>query len=528
MLKKYVLFFLLLLPFALLAQTGDLLIQSGTELQLRGEVKLVLHNINLHNQGAIAADSSELLFTGANTTSITSGGSALHDLQIAKSNDQHLQLKDDLNIYGTLQFTGMENLLEIDSSHLILATTAAISGADRNNFVLTDSTGWVLKKDLTNFTFPVGPNSNSYHPLSVEQTGTIDHLSLRCLPAAYTEGDSGAPFNEGVVATAWDLRENTPGGSVLNLTAQWEKTIELVGFTRDDCGLARYAGNGQWDLSPDDLAAASGPNPFTQSIAQVEPGIFIVSGDTLMNKVLLDLQVFLQGPYNGSSMNDQIRNAGNLPGTSPYGTGKFVDVGRGGGEMATANAFDANGDDSVVDWVFVWLKDANDPSITLQTRAALLQKDGDIVDLDGVSGLWMPGDSGSYHIGVGHRNHLSIRTANALALTESSPLAYDFSRGAGQAYGSSPMAEQGGVYLLWGGNTNENTNIRATGPPFINDYVTILSLLGSANNVLFNQYTSEDVNMDGTVRLTGPPTINDYAKLLNILSSPTNIIYEQF
>lgn len=526
--KKYVLLIQILLPYFLFAQTGDLLIHSGVELQVQGAIKIVLTDMHFQNNGTFVADSSELIFTGSTTTSITIGGSPINDLQLAKSNTKDLQLKDNLNLYGELQFSGMGNLLEIDSSELALQATATISGADANNYILTDSTGQVVKQDLASFTFPVGASSSFYNPLTIDQMGTSDHIGVRCLPAAFADGDSGAPFTEDVVATAWNISEAVAGGSVLNLTAQWKKTQELIQFNRDDCGLARYEGNGQWDLSPNDLSAAIGTSPYTRSISQVEPGIFILTDDSLMNKVLLDLHVYLQGPFNGSSMNDQIRNAGNLPSGTPYGAGKFSNAGRGGGEVAATNAFDANGDDSVVDWVFVWLKDANDPSMTLQTTAALLQKDGDIVGLDGISTLAMPGDSGNYHIGIGHRNHLSIRTAAALSLTESTPLAYDFSSAASQAYGTDPMAEQSGIFLLWGGNTNENSNIRATGPPVINDYSTILSFLGSSTNVLFNQYTAKDVNMDGTVRLTGPPTINDYSKLLNILGSPTTIINEQF
>ena len=514
--------------FLLPAQNGMLGIEPGAHLNAEGAVSIVVNDLDFTNEGQFAADSSTVIFTGNQNTTVTGGGHDFYKVKLAKSSGVNLQLEQDMAVSGEFEFSGNNNLLETSIRQLVLRSQASVTGANSTNFFLTDTSGKVLKEDLTNFTFLIGASPTTYNPISITQSGMTDHIAVRCLPDALEEGTSGNPFHQGVVAAVWDITETTAGDSDLSLQVQWESTDELSQFNRGDCGLARYEENGNWDLSPSNLSAASGSGPYSQSIAGVEPGLYIVADDTLMNQLLVNIKLLLQGPYNGTTMNDQIRNAGNLPVNTPYGSGKFTNSGRGGGEMATATAFDANGDDSVVDWVFVWLKDPVDPSQTLQTRSALVQKDGDVVDLDGVSPLKIPGDSAMYHLGVGHRNHLSVRTANALMLKETLAASHDFSTGAGQAYGTNPMAEQSGVYLLWGGNTNENTNVRSTGPPVINDYSTLLSFLGASTNVLFNQYASEDVNMDGTVRATGPPVINDYSKLLNILGSPTNIIYEQF
>jgi hypothetical protein len=53
------------------------------------------------------------------------------------------------------------------------------------------------------------------------------------------------------------------------------------------------------------------------------------------------------------------------------------------------------------------LRDENDPAVIVQRRAGLIQRDGDIVDLDGVSPLTFTGGaSGNYYVTVRHRNHL--------------------------------------------------------------------------------------------------------------------------
>ena len=80
------------------------------------------------------------------------------------------------------------------------------------------------------------------------------------------------------------------------------------------------------------------------------------------------------------------------------------------------------------------------------------------------------------------------------------------------------------VYGTFLGNPNIDNAIRATGPPSINDYSNILSVLGTSTNIVSSKYSNQDVNMDGTIRATGPPTINDYSKLLNILGGSTKVI----
>jgi hypothetical protein len=191
------------------------------------------------------------------------------------------------------------------------------------------------------------------------------------------------------------------------------------------------------------------------------------------------------------------------------------------------------GDDAIVDWVFLWLKSPSNPSSNLQSRLALLQKDGDVVDLDGTSPVLFPGDAGNYIVAAGHRTHLSVRSPNGpgIALNESSVTSYDFTTGMSQAFGTNPMKQvqttPTPIFALWGGNTSVNNTVRATGPPTINDYTVILSTLTFPTNIIPNIYSNADVNMDGTIRATGPPTINDYSKLLNILGTPTTIITEQ-
>lgn len=509
-------------------QTNTFYIGSGAVVTATDSLAWSFDDMSLINQGSFDPDKSAFYFLGNQSSDIGLFGAELDHLYLQKNNNQSLRLKSFLLIVRSLNFSGTGNRFEVDQHRLSLSSLGNINGADENHFILTDSTGRFQKYELTNFTFPVGAALNSYTPITIIQNGTFDDISVRCLPHVYANGESGTSFSRKVVDNTWKIEEEIAGGSDLDIEVNWSASDELPGFDRTDCGIAKYESGTEWDLDPDLLSAATGSNLYNQTLDNTEPGLFVVSGDSLMDKVLLSLKIQLQGPANGTSMNDQLRAFSLIPTTTPYTGGKFTHSGRGGNEIIDESILNVTGDDAIIDWIFIWLKDPVDPSITYQTKSALLQKDGDIVDLDGVSPLELPGNEGDYHLGIGHRNHLSIRTATAQSLSETTSLNYDFTTSMTQAHGTNPMVDLGSTFAMWGGNTGLNNNVRATGPPTINDYSKILNTLGTPTNIIIGTYAPEDINMDGNIRATGPPVINDYSKLLNILGSPTNIIFEQF
>ncbi len=113
-------------------------------------------------------------------------------------------------------------------------------------------------------------------------------------------------------------------------------------------------------------------------------------------------KVFLQGPYNTGTglMNINLNASGLVPYYEPYGTGKGEFL-----NLYLTPPFN----DQIVDWVIVELRDAVNPGTIRSTRAALLQRDGDVVDTDGFSAVLfgdVPVDS--YYVVVRHRNHLGV------------------------------------------------------------------------------------------------------------------------
>lgn len=77
----------------------------------------------------------------------------------------------------------------------------------------------------------------------------------------------------------------------------------------------------------------------------------------------------------------------------------------------TFSVFAVTGENAIVDWVFVELRDKNDYTSIVATRSGLIQRDGDIVDLDGTSSLFFNFvNPDSYFVVIRHRNHLGVMT----------------------------------------------------------------------------------------------------------------------
>lgn len=500
---------------------------TGNNVKIIGSTHLVLNNTNFVNQGNLDITAATVSFTGTASNTLQSGGATLYNLKINKSSGQKVSLKDDTQIANQLEFATNGNMLELDSSDLVLGSTATISGNSSSRYVVTDSTGRLVKKNMSTFTFPIGYDNSTYNPLTLTETGTQDTIGVRCMENVLDGGSSGSPIPSAVANTSWELTEAIAGGSTFLATAEWSTADELVNFNNTDCGIMRYH-SGDWDLPVTAMSAASGSNPYTQTGTVSGVGVIAVGGDSLINRVQLAARAFLQGPYVGSQMTDHLRFKNLIPLTEPFTGLGYIHVGRGGGETIDPALIEISGDDAITDWVVVELRDKNNPATVLETFSALIQRDGDIVGLDGIDDVRIPVLNDEYFIAVRHRNHLGIRTAAAQTLQEASSLLYDFTTASSQAHGTNPMAEVStGVWGMWGGNTTGDYMVRATGPPTINDYSNLLNYLGGPTNILTDVYARQDINMDGIARATGPPTINDYAKLLNILGGFVNIIFER-
>lgn len=223
--------------------------------------------------------------------------------------------------------------------------------------------------------------------------------------------------------------------------------------------------------------------------------------------VSVSARVLLEGPYDASTglMGDPLRSLGSFPLTEPYTALGYSHSGGGGGESIQAAVLSVAGANAIVDWVVLELRDANNASMVLASRSALLQRDGDVVDVDGASPVGFGIGATNYHVAVRHRNHLGAMTAAPVAVS-AVPSPLDFAAAAMNTYGTNARKSMAGPFpaeVLWAGDVDFSQVVRYSGVN--NDRDPVLSAIGGSvpTAVLSDQYRSEDVNMDGTVKYVG-------------------------
>jgi hypothetical protein len=130
------------------------------------------------------------------------------------------------------------------------------------------------------------------------------------------------------------------------------------------------------------------------------------------------------------------------------------------------------GANAIVDWIFVEIRSSADVKNVIATRSGLLQRDGDIVDIDGVSDLNFPDLSADeFYVAVRHRNHLGVMSqlvtgASLIDFTNKETIVYDFGN-------TNPMFDYSGkalcgkhfgVNALWAGDFNADCVVKCDRP----------------------------------------------------------------
>jgi PKD repeat protein len=211
----------------------------------------------------------------------------------------------------------------------------------------------------------------------------------------------------------------------------------------------------------------------------------------------LAAKIFLQGATDTLTglMSDGLRINNKIPLNQPYNTLVFGgSTAYTGTESINPALLDTLGNNAIVDWVLMELRSETDRTLVIQRRAALLQRDGDIVDIDGKSPVDFPNlADGKYHVAIRHRLCLATRTqaplsfaATTNAATVSTPLDMRYAAN-NSIVGSLKLlgANTSGVkqYGLYIGDTNRDgfifasdvANIRLLNPTLTPNFNYLLS-----------------------------------------------------
>ncbi len=232
------------------------------------------------------------------------------------------------------------------------------------------------------------------------------------------------------------------------------------------------------------------------------------------------IKLMLEGPYSGSTMTDALRTLPSFPLTEPFTALGYSNALYTPGATIGSSILATTGNNAIVDWVLVEMRPVATPSVIAASRAVLLQRDGDVVDLDGVSNVGFAGLApGNYCVAVKPRNHLPVMSATSAPVAYgAAPAAVDFTLPGTAVYDNDARKNVGGVMLIAAGDVTFNGTVRYTGTGNDRDPI-ILRVGGSTPNNTVSGYWREDVNMDGVVKYTG--TANDRDIILTNVGSTT-------
>ncbi|WP_428657680.1 Ig-like domain-containing protein [Runella sp.] len=333
----------------------------------------------------------------------------------------------------------------------------------------------------------------------------------------------------GTVAT----NDSDPNNDPLTFTKLTNPTNGTVTFNPN--GTYTYTPNNNY-VGPDRFIykVCDNGTPNLCDTATVYITILQVSKVAVLPKVYLQGSLF--GVFSGTLMRDDLRVKNLIPRKSPYVAWNPITP----ADTITSNTvLTVTGQDAIVDWVFVELRSATDSTKIIDSRSALVQRDGDIVDVDGTSSIvFTNAIPASYFVVVKHRNHLGVMTKNALPLTLIGTVV-DFRLTTTPTYVfSNSLIFQSQVNVvqgkaLWAGNALYDDQVinQGTGNDVNVVYQQVIGAMGNVIGLPFfilQGYYTGDINMDGEVILQGTNNDVEYIYQNVINNHPGNILKQNF
>jgi uncharacterized protein (TIGR02145 family) len=169
-------------------------------------------------------------------------------------------------------------------------------------------------------------------------------------------------------------------------------------------------------------------------------------------QVSFDINVYLEGPYNGTEMNTALNSAGLIPLTQPYSVAPWNYPG------TEQVSLIPNAD--IVDWVLIELRETTGnastatPDKMIHRQAAFLKKGSEVVGLDGSSLITYSGSiTSNLYLILWHRNHLAIMSSGALTNT-GGIYSWDFTDQLSKAYLGGQQQISTGIFGMYAGDAD--------------------------------------------------------------------------
>ena len=474
-LKKIILFSTLIFLSLNGLQGQGLLIESGSHLVANGNVALVINDGNLITNGGFNSGSASTVYMkGAAPTTDSkisgTGGGGFQNLVIDKSSNG-VQLEKTIYCWNMLQLQSGD--LDLNGQDIFMINNSVIQNETANNRIWGNS-GRIVKTFNLNAPSNANPGNLGLHMTSTDNLGTF---TIERTHQIQTINGSPAPSRQ------YKIKYFNTGLSIDYQMDYFD--TELNGT--NEAYLDSWKYNTAWKQRPADALDTMTNMVTINGVSELDTLWSLSAG-----QLQLTPKILLSGAYDtGGLMKDDLRSAGAIPTTEPYTALGYTTVNC-PCDSTTQSVLDATGDNAIVDWALVELRLKSNQDSILQSVTGLLQKDGDIVDVDGVSPLKIPNfPTDSFYVAIKHRNHLGVITPNYQELT---PIAsnYDFTTDLNNTQGGiTGISNLGdGFYALYSGDIDRNGQVQNT------DATLLILKLGTSG------YLEEDLDMNTQVQNT--------------------------
>jgi hypothetical protein len=448
-----------LVPFTNVRVYGNIEVQEGVWYDLpAGNNHLIFGDILIGSEGEWIDTDGTVSFVESNTQSfINDGNCSLDVLSINKESST-----DQVNITGNIiaqnlnvstgsvsinsdYFIDNEGILVESNGNLVIEPGTILRSQDGANIIVAAGGKMTLNGTATQHCIISENGEDGYYNFDVYGELSADYTQFKFMTADGINIHPGAVITSGHAFNNCVFSYGESGGTYLTINNDQILTIDGIIFNQNNWG-----GNSNVSKTQN-----TGNVTFTNFTGDFSGEAY---DDDVFDRIIwdegireIDVKVFLEGPFFGGTMLTALNIQGIIPNGQPYNVPPWNYP----GTESVPNIPNTD----IVDWVLMEYRDA--PSAVLATsstiigkQAAFLLSNGNIVDIDGSS---LPGFPYSLSDGlfvvIYQRNHLALMSAVELS-EDGGVYTYDFSISQGQAYGTNSMKNLGGIYGMFGGDSN--------------------------------------------------------------------------
>jgi len=357
---------------------------------------------------------------------------------------------DDLNSYSIHGSPGMSNLCPGINTHPILCGQVIGSDDDAEEKV-SDGTVNITSKDLDlgddkGVVFKVGMR---FQNIDIPQGATITSATIQFVADEINTAETTITFKGENIdnASAFEATDhnisnrNTTSNSVIWQPNPWniigennanQKSADLSPIIQEIINRAGYISGNAIAIIAEVTGIRTAESFDGSSDLAPKLCITYTTGTCVVNT-----NIWLEGFYDeaNNNMHTKLKDNDLLPFVQPFNTSPWNYQG-----AETVTTFPEN----TVDWILIMRRDI-DGNI-LEQAAGLINQNGELMNLDGSSGIPISIERGDY-ISIHHRSHLAAMSANSY-----DGISYDFTVSASQAQGGEQLKLIDGKYMLYAGD----------------------------------------------------------------------------